>query len=136
MQSDEEKEKELAEQIDSFGDEKNLVEIETDVELQKNTTLKEINEAKSNAKQRAGLLKTTDSGSILDDDKYQGIQLPKTGAKIYEDMLKCHCTCHDSDKKDCMNCYDHPTHLKESKAVIEKLMEDDKPVPKKRWYQR
>lgn len=132
MKTDEEKEKELKEQLNAFGKEENLVEIETDVEID----FKDINEAKKNAQQRAGLLKTTDSGSILDDDKYQGIQLPKTSSRIYEDVLKCHCVCHESDKRDCMHCYDHPVHLKESKEVIDELLETDKPEPKKRWWQR
>lgn len=84
-------------------------------------TLREIAKAKRESEQKAGLIKTTDDGSVWEEDDVVIDKIPTTSIHVFENMNKCECKCHDKNKHDCMNCYDHPEHL-ESKRK--------KPLPK------
>jgi hypothetical protein len=52
------------------------------------------------------MVKTSDVGGGTDE---QSSQSPVSIRK-YKNSEKCECECHP-DKLECMDCYDHPTHL-------------------------
>ncbi len=66
--------------------------------------LREVLDAKKSAEKRAGMVKTSDVGGGSVD------QSNPTPIRKYKNENKCECECHP-DKLECMNCYDHPTHL-------------------------
>ena len=68
--------------------------------------LREILDANKSAEKRAGMVKTSDVGGGTDE---QSSQSPVSIRK-YKNSEKCECKCHP-DKLECMECYDHPTHL-------------------------
>jgi len=71
--------------------------------------MREIIDAKKNAEKKAGMVKTSDVGYIESDDK------EPTSNRVFDNVEKCECKCHPK-KVDCMECYDHPTHLKNLKS--------------------
>lgn len=77
-----------------------------------NDMLREIINAKNNAEKKAGMVKVSDVGYTENDDS------DPTSIREYENKEKCECKCHPK-KIDCMNCYDHPEHLKENKKRVE-----------------
>lgn len=78
-------------------------------------TIKQVSEAKRKAVGKAGL-RRADDGSIA-DDRYRGMKIPES-KKEFDDVNKCNCDCHENGKVDCMECYDHPRHLKASRTFI------------------
>jgi hypothetical protein len=66
--------------------------------------LREVIDAKKKATKRAGMVKTSDVGGGTTDKSNP------TPLRKYTNTEKCDCDCHP-DKIECMNCYDHPTHL-------------------------
>lgn len=68
--------------------------------------INEIVDAKNNSEQRAGLIKTTDEGFVENHKK-----IIPTSIHTFKNIQVCECKCHNSGKNDCMECYDHPTHL-------------------------
>ena len=97
--------------------------------------IRAVAKAKKNSEQRAGLLKSTASGSTMEEDNVEARRIPKDSIHYFENLEECLCACHPS-KKDCMNCYDHPEHLagkvkkvvkpEYDEASIMKLIEEDK----------
>jgi hypothetical protein len=71
--------------------------------------MREMIDAKKNAEKKAGMVKISDVGYIESNDK------EPTPIHKYDNLEKCECKCHPN-KIDCMNCYDHPTHLKNLKS--------------------
>lgn len=67
--------------------------------------VKEIYEAHNNSEKKAGMVKISDVGSSGEDT------ITPTGSEKYTNTIKCICRCHPQ-KKECMECYDHPVHLK------------------------
>lgn len=84
-------------------------------------TIKQVSEAKNKSEQRAGLIKLSDDGSVLEEDKPINIRIPHESIHKFNDLKFCECECHKREKKDCMYCYDHPTHL-EAKREIRKSL--------------
>ncbi len=108
-------------------------------------TIKQIQDAKKKSKQRAGMVKSTEDGSTLEEDEPQYTRIPESGIHEFENIEECVCDCHPA-KKDCMNCYDHPIHLEKKRKMFEKpkdeydeakimeLIEADKAKSKKKWF--
>ena len=72
--------------------------------MDNNDILRKVIEAKNSAEKKAGMVKTSDTGYVeIEDSNPQSI-------REYENKEKCECSCHPK-KAECMNCYDHPTHL-------------------------
>ncbi len=80
---------------------------------EKTVDISEIIDAKNTVEKRAGMVKTSDIGYTDVEKVY-----PKP-IREYKNKEKCECNCHPS-KIDCMNCYDHPEHLKKNKQKEEK----------------
>jgi hypothetical protein len=74
--------------------------------LEKSTEdiMREILDAKDNAVERAGMVQVSDIG----DSNIEKIE--PTPIHKYENEKECKCKCHPT-KTECMECYDHPTHL-------------------------
>ncbi len=106
-------------------------------------TVRKVVKAKKTSEQRAGLIKNTSSGSLHDEDNSESIRVPFEPIHEFDNDEVCECSCHPN-KKDCMDCYDHPEHLegKRKKPVenvyddvrIMELIEEDKAKKdKKSW---
>ncbi len=103
-----------------------------------NDMIKKISKAKKDSKPLAGIVKSTDNGSIFNTDTDKKIQYKSI--HHFDNMEECVCECHPT-KKDCLQCYDHPTHLEIKKTVVEydeekimQLIEQDKAKKsKKSW---
>ena len=66
--------------------------------------VKDIVEANKKSEPRAGLVKQSD---IEETRTEREVQTTKT----FKDKDSCDCKCHPN-KNECMECYQHPTHLK------------------------
>lgn len=109
--------------------------------------LQEVLDAKNSSVKRAGLVKTTQEGSIFDEEDNKKIDIiPDERIHTFDDLDVCICNCHNFDKIDCMNCYDHPTHLDPKRKQVEEeystekimeLIDEDKSKQekKKHWWQ-
>lgn len=75
-------------------------------EVNPDIKIKDIVEAKKKSKPRAGLVKQSDIEGTRTEKE---VQVTKT----YKDKDNCDCKCHPN-KKECMECYQHPTHLKKN----------------------
>ncbi|MHA1740263.1 MAG: hypothetical protein DRI84_06230 [Bacteroidetes bacterium] len=82
--------------------------------LEKSTKdiMREIIDARDNAVERAGIVTISDIGDTSSNET-QVSSIHK-----YKNNEKCECKCHPS-KLECMECYDHPTHL--SKKFTKKV---------------
>ena len=82
--------------------------------LEKSTEdiMREIIDARDNAVERAGMVQVSDIGDT-NSNETQVSSIHK-----YKNNEKCECKCHPN-KLECMECYDHPTHL--SKKFIKKV---------------
>jgi len=89
---------------------RNLAVGSSPVGVDKIETIREVVRAKNSSEQKAGLIKTTGDGSVLEDDNEEPIIIPAVGIHDFDNTLECTCTCHPS-KQDCIKCYDHPVHL-------------------------
>jgi hypothetical protein len=69
--------------------------------------IKEIVEAYKKSEKKAGMVKMSDVGASEEE-----IKIPVSTGK-YVDETKCECNCHPK-KEECMECYDHPIHLKKN----------------------
>jgi len=90
-------------------------------------TLRQIVDAKNKSEKRAGLVRTTDEGNL---DEIEFI-IPTETIHHFDNLDECTCSCHPK-KRDCMECYDHPIHLKVKEDIVEKTYVK----PKKRWWNR
>ena len=74
--------------------------------LEKSTKdiMREIIDARDNAVERAGIVTISDIGDT-NSNETQVSSIHK-----YKNNEKCECKCHPN-KLECMECYDHPTHL-------------------------
>ena len=66
--------------------------------------MREIIDARDTAVERAGMVQVSDIGDT-DSSKVEASSIHK-----YKNIEKCNCKCHPT-KTECMECYDHPTHL-------------------------
>ena len=82
--------------------------------LEKSTEdiMREIIDARDNAVERAGMVQVSDIGDT-NSNETQVSSIHK-----YKNNEKCECKCHPN-KLECMECYDHPTHL--SKKFTKKV---------------
>ena len=82
--------------------------------LEKSTKdiMREIINARDNAVERAGIVTISDIGDTSSNET-QVSSIHK-----YKNNEKCECKCHPN-KLECMECYDHPTHL--SKKFTKKV---------------
>ena len=82
--------------------------------LEKSTEdiMREIIDARDNAVERAGIVTISDIGDTSSNET-QVSSIDK-----YKNNEKCECKCHPN-KLECMECYDHPTHL--SKKFTKKV---------------
>lgn len=111
-------------------------------------TTKEIIKANKESEQRAGLVKNTDDGSVLDEDKTSDVRIPTTSIHIFDNLKECVCKCHDNNKADCVKCYDHPIHLTtkinmhkktieyDDAKILELINADKAKKNKKSWWKR
>lgn len=99
--------------------------------------VKEIRDAKINSEKRAGLVKNTNDGSVLPEDNIEDIRFPTQSIHTFDDLEFCKCECHPS-KRDCMYCYDHPTHLEGKMKSKEIQVEDIEEIPIKKdsWFDK
>ena len=74
--------------------------------LEKSTDdiMREILDARDTAVERAGMVQISDIGDT-DSSRLEMSPIHK-----YENEKECKCKCHPT-KSECMECYDHPTHL-------------------------
>jgi len=74
--------------------------------LEKSTEdiLREILDARDNAVERAGMVQVSDIGDTSSS------KVEMSPIRKYENEKECKCKCHPN-KSECMECYDHPTHL-------------------------
>jgi len=79
------------------------------IAMKEDEILREIIDAKNNAQRKAGIVKISDIG----DTEHSDANI--TPLHTYENEEKCDCKCHPN-KQECMNCYDHPIHLKNIKS--------------------
>jgi len=91
---------------------------------QKKETIDQIVKAKKEAEKKAGLVKTIDDGSVDILDEFEPIRIPKEGIHHFENTEECVCECHLRDKKDCVDCYDHPVHLENKRVLIEQRKQE------------
>jgi hypothetical protein len=80
---------------------KKIQESKSDINEEEFQLIKAIVEAKKEAKPQALLSKAIG-----------GNKENKQTIHHFPNLDKCICKCHDSNKIDCEECYDHPTHLK------------------------
>ena len=82
--------------------------------LEKSTEdiMREIIDARDNAVERAGMVQVSDIGDTNSNETHV------SSIHKYKNNEKCECKCHPN-KLECMECYDHPTHL--SKKFIKKV---------------
>ena len=80
-------------------------------------TMKQISDAKKNAEQKAGLIRLSDDGSVWEEDEPIDIKIPSKSIHTFDNLEFCECRCHENGKKDCMYCYDHPTHLEAKREM-------------------
>lgn len=80
---------------------------------EKTVDINEIIDAKNTVEKRAGMVKVSDVGYTDTSNK------EPQPIHDYKNKQKCECNCHPN-KIDCMNCYDHPEHLKKNKQNEEK----------------
>ena len=113
-------------------------------------TIRRINDAKKKTIKIAGLVKNTDDGSIWDEDEPYEVKIPESSIHEFKNQEVCICECHNRKKRDCMECYDHPKHLSDKRAMsikeppdeydeakILELIEQDKAKKQKpTWWQR
>lgn len=108
-------------------------------------TVRKVVKAKESSEPRAGLVKNTSSGSTHDEDNIESKRVPTETIHDFDNMDVCECECHPN-KKDCMNCYDHPEHLEKKRrkpvkkeydeARIAELIKEDKAKKDKTpWWQ-
>ncbi len=91
--------------------------------IDKGDTIREVVKAKRNSEQRAGLIKNSDDGSVMGEDDYQPDRIPSESIHEFENLEVCICECHTRKKRDCMNCYDHPTHLENKRKPTNKKID-------------
>ena len=82
----------------------------------KRDTIKQIASAKKDSTAQAGLVKNTEDGSVLTEDKPENVRIPLGSIHLFTNMEECECGCHPM-KKDCQNCYDHPEHLTTKREI-------------------
>ncbi len=75
-------------------------------EVNPDIKIKDIVEAKKKSKPRAGLVKQSDIEGTRTEKE---VMTDKT----FSDKDNCECKCHPN-KEECMECYQHPTHLKKN----------------------
>ena len=80
-------------------------------------TIKRVSDAKRKSEQKAGLIKLSDDGSVWEEDEPINIKIPTESIHEFSNLEFCECGCHDNGKKDCMHCYDHPTHLEAKRRM-------------------
>jgi hypothetical protein len=83
-----------------------LYQIQMEINLEKSTEdiLREILDARDNAVERAGMVQVSDIGDTSSS------KVEMSPIRKYENEKECKCKCHPN-KSECMECYDHPTHL-------------------------
>ena len=81
-----------------------IVQRENELEKSTEDIMREIINAKDNAIERAGMVQVSDIGDSEIEKKQA------TPIHQYDDEKECKCKCHPN-KLECMECYDHPTHL-------------------------
>lgn len=126
---------------------KNFVIANSPIGVNKIDTIKEISKAKDDSEKRAGLIKNTASGSVMEEDDVPDIRVPDESIHHFDDLEHCDCECHPK-KQDCMYCYDHPVHLDMKRkpekpsdgyddVKIMQLIEEDKAKKdEKSWFKK
>lgn len=116
-------EKEYFEKI-NMEKRKNAVII-SPAELQTNPldVMRNVSQANKKSVPLAGLVKTTDDGSLDDDTNTDKVP---TSIHTFDNLDVCNCMCHNKGKFDCMECYDHPVHLKDNTVQEEEVYDEQK----------
>lgn len=83
-------------------------------------TIREISQAKKNSTKKAGLVRNTDEGSVLEEDTPIITRIPTTSIHEFSNLIACECECHNRNKLDCEHCYDHPIHLENKRNMRKK----------------
>ena len=81
-------------------------------------TIKQVVNARDEANPRAGLVKNTNEGSVLREDKPQEIKMPVGDKTLFNGDEDCNCDCHPHNN-DCLKCYAHPKHWEEKLGIID-----------------
>ena len=89
-----------------------------------NVLIKKIVDARDSSERKAGLVKIDDNGGILDAER-ELFTIPTEGLREYKTKV-CDCECHLKNKRDCMNCYDHPQHLEENRKLLKRHQKNTK----------
>jgi len=84
-------------------------------------TMKRVSEAKNKSRQKAGLIRLSDDGSVWEEDEPTDIKIPSESIHHFDNLQFCDCSCHGHGKKDCMHCYDHPKHLEAKREMRKPL---------------
>ena len=98
--------------VENINIDTQIVLREDNLEKSTEDIMREIIDARDNAVERAGMVQVSDIGDT-NSNETQVSSIHK-----YKNNEKCECKCHPN-KLECMECYDHPTHL--SKKFIKKV---------------